>query len=241
MENGLVSIPEEGTPQGGPLSPFLSNVVLDELDKELEMRGHKFARYADDCNVYVKSKRAGERVMKSVSEYITQKLKLKVNETKSAVARPQERKFLGFSFTAGKVPNRRKIAPQSLERFKNQVRQITNRNHSKSFEKRVDELSNYLRGWKGYFGFCETSSVLRDLDSWIRRRLRCVLWKQWKIYKRRKSELIKRGVNSELAHTTAWSSKGHWNICHTPGVRIAIPNSFFDSIKLPRLEPVKGI
>jgi RNA-directed DNA polymerase len=241
MENGLVSIPEEGTPQGGPLSPFLSNVVLDELDKELESRGHKFVRYADDCNVYVRSKRAGERVMESVSVFITRKLKLKVNEAKSAVAEPHERKFLGFSFTTGRNPGRRKIAPQSLERFRARVRQITNRNHSKSLEVRIKVLSSYLSGWRGYFGFCQTPSVLRDLDSWIRRRLRCVLWKQWKVYKKRKVELIKRGISPDLAHTTAWSSKGPWNLCHTPGVRMALPNSFFDSLDLPRLEPGKNI
>lgn len=236
MENGLVSPSDEGVPQGGPLSPLLTNIVLNELDKELEARGHKFARYADDCNIYVRSERAGQRVMRGVSAFIARRLKLKVNESKSAVARPQQRKFLGFSFTAGKEPHRRKIAPQSLERFKHRVRQITNRNHSKGFEKRVDELSTYLRGWKGYFGYCETPNVLKDLDSWIRRRLRCVLWKQWKVFKRRRAELIKRGVREDLAHSTAWSSKGPWNICHTPGVRMALPNSFFDLIGLPRLE-----
>jgi len=236
MENGVVSVSEQGVPQGGPLSPLLSNIVLDELDKELEARGHKFARYADDCNIYVRSERSGQRVMKSVSDFIARRLKLKVNDTKSAVARPHDRKFLGFSFTAGKMPRRRKIARQSLERFKNRVRQITNRNHSKSFEKRVAELSTYLSGWSGYFGYCETPKVLRDLDSWIRRRLRSVLWKQWKVYRRRRAELIKRGVRQDLAHTTAWSSKGPWNVCHTPGVRSALPNSFFDSIGLTRLE-----
>lgn len=236
MENGLVSPSDEGVPQGGPLSPLLSNIVLDELDKELEARGHKFVRYADDCNIYVRSKHAGQRVMRSVSRFIAQRLKLKVNESKSAVARPRERKFLGFSFTSGKDPHRRKIAVQSLERFKNRVRQITNRNHSKSFEKRVEDLSTYLRGWRGYFGFCETPNVLKDLDSWIRRRLRCVLWKQWKVFKRRRAELVRRGVREDLAHSTAWSSKGPWNLCHTPGVRMALPNSFFDSIGLPRLE-----
>lgn len=241
MENGIVSTPDEGTPQGSPISPLLSNIVLDDLDKELEFRGHKYVRYADDCNIYVQSPRAGERVMKSVSNYISRKLKLKVNASKSAVARPQERKFLGFSFTGGKQPNRRKIAPQALERFKDRVRQLTNRNHSISLEARIIKLSNYLRGWIGYFGFCEAPSVLRDLDSWIRRRLRCVLWKQWKVFKKRRTELVKRGVREDLALTTAWSSKGPWNICNTPGVRIALPNSYFDSLKLPKLYPGKNI
>ncbi|MDD4893614.1 MAG: reverse transcriptase domain-containing protein, partial [Candidatus Rickettsiella isopodorum] len=235
MENGLFHRTDEGAPQGGPLSPLLSNIVLDELDKELEARGHKFVRYADDCNIYVKSERSGERVMNSIRNFIVNKLKLKVNESKSAVARPQERKFLGFSFTGGKVPNRRKIADQSLEKFKNKIRKITNRNYSISLESRIKALKNYINGWKAYFGFCETQSVLRDLDSWIRRRLRCVLWKQWKIYSKRKHELIKRGITAENAHAAAWSSKGPWNIAHTPVVRIALPNKFFDSIGLPRL------
>lgn len=241
MENGIVSTPNEGTPQGSPLSPLLSNIVLDELDKELELRGHKHVRFADDCNIYVQSKRAGERVMKSVSDYISRKLKLKVNASKSAVATPQERKFLGFSFTGGKNPNRRKIAPQSIERFKDRVRQLTNRNHSTSFEVRIKKLTSYLRGWIGYFRFCEAPSILRDLDSWIRRRLRCVLWKQWKVFRKRRAELLKRGVREELALTTAFSSKGPWNLCHTPGVRIALPNAYFDSLKLPRLYPGKNI
>ena len=236
MENGMVSPSEEGTPQGGPLSPLLSNSVLNELDRELESRGHKFARYADDCNIYVRSERAGDRIMRSISGFIARKLKLKVNELKSAVGRPQKRKFLGFSFTGDyKAPNRRKIAPKSLEKFKKRVRQLTNRNHSLSIEKRVENLSRYLRGWKGYFGFCQTPNVLRALDSWIRRRLRSVLWKQWKVYKRRKAELMKRGVSRHQAQTTAWSSKGPWTMAHTPGVRIALPNSFFDSLGLTRL------
>lgn len=241
MEGGLVSTPTEGAAQGSPLSPLLSNIVLDELDKELEKRGHKHVRYGDDCNIYVQSKRAGERVMSSISYYISKRLKLKVNISKSAVALPQERKFLGFSFTGGKYPNKRKIAPQSLKKFKDTIRQLTNRNHSISIETRIERLSIYLRGWIGYFKFCETFSILRDLDSWIRRRLRAVLWKQWKVYKKRKSELIKRGVREDLAQSTAWSTKGCWNICNTPGVRIALPNSYFDSLKLPRLYPGQNI
>jgi RNA-directed DNA polymerase len=235
MEKGLFAKTDKGTPQGGPLSPLLSNIVLDELDRELEARGHKFVRYADDCNIYVKSKRAGQRVMKSISNFITHKLLLKVNESKSAVARPQERTFLGFSFTGGNLPNRRKIAEQSIEKFKNKIRKITNRNYSISLEDRVKLLKNYINGWKAYFCICETPSVLKDLDCWIRRRLRCVLWKQWKVYSNRMKELIRRGVRPQLAYTSAWSSKGPWNIAHTPAVRIALPNKFFDSIKLPRL------
>lgn len=241
LENGLVTVPTEGTPQGSPLSPFLSNVVLDELDKELERRGHRFVRYGDDCNLYVKSERAGIRVMASVSRFITRRLKLRVNPAKSAVDQPQNRKFLGFTFTGGKTPNRRKIAPESLRRFKAKVRRITRRNRGISREARIEHLSTYLRGWREYFGYCQTPSVLRDLDSWIRRRLRCVQWKQWKVYKRRKAELIRLGVSEDLAATTAWSAKGPWKMCHTPGVRIALNSKYFDALGLVRLEPRQGI
>lgn len=236
LDHGLVYVPTEGTAQGGPLSPFLSNVVLDELDLELEQRGHRFVRYADDCNVYVKSQRAGERVMASLRRFIAGRLKLKVNETKSAVDLPQRRKFLGFTFTAGRFPRRRKIAPESIQRFRAKVRRLTRRNWSISLEDRVGRLARYLTGWRAYFGFCETPSVGRDLDSWIRHRLRCVQWKQWKVYRRRKAELIRLGVHPDLAHTTAWSAKGPWRISHTPGVRRALPNDYFDALGLPRLD-----
>src|SRR6266480_5140958 len=159
LNGGLFEESGEGTPQGGPLSPLLSNLVLDELDRELERRGHRFVRYADDCNIYVRSERAGQRVMESVTQFITQKLKLKVNESKSAVARPQERKFLGFSFTAG--PDiKRTIAPKSLERFKQRIRDITRRAKGVSIKTTMEELVPYMRGWRGYFGFCETPEVL---------------------------------------------------------------------------------
>ena len=192
MENGLVSPSVEGTPQGGPLSPLLSNIVLDELDQELERRGHRFVRYADDCNIYVRSERAGQRVMESITRFITQKLKLKVNETKSAVARPQERKFLGFSFTAG--PDiKRTIAPKSLERFKQRIREITRRAKGVSIKTTMDELAPYMRGWRGYFGFCETPEVLIALTRWVRLRLRAALWRQWKTPRRRRAALVAKG------------------------------------------------
>ena len=195
MEDGLVSPSVEGTPQGGPLSPLLSNLVLDELDRELERRGHRFVRYADDSNIYVRSERAGQRVMESVKRFITEKLKLKVNESKSAVAKPQERKFLGFSFTSGKEL-KRKIAPKAIDRFKERVREITHKSRGRSMEKVMEELAPYLRGWRGYFGFCETPAVLRHLDSWIRRRVRCAFWRQWKTGRKRFAELV-RPVASE--------------------------------------------
>ncbi len=202
---------------------------------ELEARGHRFCRDADDSNIYVRSFRAGERVMASISRFITGCLKLKVNESKSAVDRPQNRSVLGFSFTGGKSPNRRKIAPKALARFKARVKELTRRNQGRSLGQVITTLGQYLRGWIGYFGLCQTSSVLRDLDSWIRHRLRCLQWKQWKVYRRRKAELNKRGIRPELAHTTAFSAKGPWRISHTPGVRIALNNQFFDRMGLIRL------
>lgn len=242
MDQGVVSPSKEGTPQGGPLSPWLSNVVLDDLDRELESRGHRFVRYADDCNIYVKSERSGLRVMASVRTFITKKLKLKINESKSAVARPGERKFLGFSFTrSGRAPNRRKIAEQSIDKFKAKVRVLTNRNVGKSLNQVVKELSSYLYGWGGYFGFCETRPVLKDLDSWVRRRLRCLLWRQWKVFSRRKAELIKLGIEPRDAALAAWSSHGPWKMSHTLTIRRALPNSFFDALKLPRLERMGNI
>jgi RNA-directed DNA polymerase len=235
LAEGWVIQPETGTPQGAPLSPFLSNVVLDELDKELEARGHRFCRYADDSNIYVRSMRAGERVMASLSRFLTKRLKLKVNESKSAVDRPQNRSFLGFSFTGGRSAKRRKIAPKALARFKARVKGLTRRNQGRSLGQVINTLSAYLRGWRGYFGFCQTSKVLRDLDSWIRHRLRCLQWKQWKVYRRRKAELIKHGINPKLAHTTAFSAKGPWRMSHTPGVRMALNNQVFDRMGLIRL------
>ena len=234
MENGLVSATDEGTPQGGPLSPLLSNLVLDKLDQELESRGHKFVRYADDCNIYVRSERAGQRVMKSLSDFITRKLKLKVNESKSAVARPRGRKFLGFSFTPGKAP-RRRIAPQSVSRFKKRVRGLTRRTRGISLERMIGQLGRYLRGWRAYFGFSQTLSVLRELDSWIRRRLRCVVWKQWKRGKRRFAELRSRGVNKDLAAQTAGSPHGPWRISRSPAMSLALPGATLDSLGLVRL------
>jgi RNA-directed DNA polymerase len=234
MENGLVSAVDEGTPQGGPLSPLLSNIVLDELDRELESRGHRFVRYADDCNIYVRSERAGQRVMASVSSFITRRLKLKVNGEKSAVARPAERKFLGFSFTRDREP-RRRIAPKAIARFKRRVRELTRRTRGVSLESMAEELSAYLRGWRSYFGFCETPSVLHGLEQWLRRRLRAALWKQWKRGRRRFAELRKRDIGVQLAAKTAGSAHGPWRIAASPALSFALPTAYFDSLDLPRL------
>src|SRR5450432_3164432 len=230
MENGLVSPSVEGTPQGGPLSPLLSNLVLDELDRELERRGHRFVRYADDCNIYVRSERAGQRVMESISRFITQKLKLKVNEAKSAVARPQERKFLGFSFTAG--PDiKRTIALKSLERFKQRIRDITRRAKGVSIKTTMEELATYMRGWRGYFGFCETPEVLIALTRWVRLRLRAALWRQWKTPRRRRTALIALGVSGELRNT-AGSGRGPWHIARSKALSVGLSNAHFKSLGL---------
>jgi RNA-directed DNA polymerase len=234
MEGGLVSPVDEGTPQGGPLSPLLSNIVLDEFDRELERRGLRFARYADDCNVYVRSQRAGERVMASLKRFITTKLKLKVNEQKSAVAQPWERKFLGFSFTREKQP-RRRIAPKAVLRFKARVREITCRTRGVKVEKMADELSRYLRGWIGYFGHNQTPSVLQGLEQWTRRRLRSVVWKQWRRGSVRYTELRKRGVAKDFAATTAGSAHGPWRLANSKALAFALPNAYFDSLGIPRL------
>lgn len=233
MENGLVRATDKGTPQGGPLSPLLSNLVLDELDRELERRGHRFVRYADDCNIYVRSERAGRRVMASVTRFLTQKLQLKVNAEKSGVARPWKRKFLGFSVTANKAP-RRRISPESLKRFKERVRSLTRRTRGVSIGQMVEELNRYVRGWLGYYGYCQTPSVLQDLESWVRRRLRCFMWKQWKRGRRRYAALRTRGVRGDLAAQTAGSPHGPWRISRSPALSYALPNAYFASLGLPQ-------
>src|SRR5674476_224739 len=230
MEDGLVSPSVEGTPQGGPLSPLLSNLVLDELDRELERRGHRFVRYADDSNIYVRSERAGQRVMESITRFITQKLKLKVNEAKSAVARPQERKFLGFSFAVG-PDTKRTIAPKSLERFKKRIREITRRAKGVSIKTTMVELASYMRGWRGYFGFCETPEVLIALTRWVRLRLRSALWRQWKTPRRRRTALIALGVSGELRNT-AGSGRGPWHIARSKALSVGLSNAHFKSLGL---------
>lgn len=233
MEEGLEGPREEGTPQGGPLSPLLSNLFLDELDQELQKRGHRFVRYADDCNIYVRSERAGLRVMGSVKAFLTRKLKLKVNDAKSGVGKASQRKFLSFRFTAREL--KRGIAPEALRRFKKRVGELTRRTRGVSLERMVAQLAPYLVGWRNYFGFCQTPSTLRDLDSWMRRRLRCVVWKQWKRGRNRFAQLRKRGVGKDLAAQTAGSPHGPWRLSRSPALSIALPNAILDSFGLPRL------
>src|SRR5687768_671196 len=236
LADGLVGPTDEGTPQGGPLSPLLSNLMLDVLDQELTRRGHRFVRYADDCNIYVRSQRAGERVMASVERFLAARLKLRINRTKSAVARSSERKFLGFSFTGGTQPKRR-IAPQALARLKAKVRELTRRSKGASLARIVEDLSRYLTGWRGYFGLCETPSVLQRLDAWIRRRLRAIAWKQWKRGRTRFAELRRRGVKVHLAAQTAGSIHGPWRLSNSPALAIALPTAFLSRLGLVTLGP----
>jgi RNA-directed DNA polymerase len=236
LEDGLVGATDEGTPQGGPLSPLLSNLMLDDLDRELERRGLRFARYADDCNVYVRSERAGQRVMAGLKAFLTSKLKLTVNETKSAVAEPHTRKFLGFTFgTRDHV--KRRIAPKALSRFKERIREMTQRSHGVSVDQLIGMLNRYLTGWRGYFGFCETPSVLQRLDEWVRRRVRCFFWKQWRRGNTRFRELTARGVDRSLAAQTAGSPHNAWRLSNSPALQRALTNRFLRSLGLPSLRP----
>lgn len=234
MINGIVTTSEEGTPQGGPLSPLLSNIVLDELDKELEERGHKFVRYADDCNIYVKTKKAGNRVMRSVTTLIEGKLKLKVNLNKSAVDRPWRRKFLGFSFTFHKEPKVR-IAKESVKRMKNKIREITSRKKPYSMDYRVKKLNQYLMGWCGYFALADTPCIFRNFDSWIRRRLRMCTWKDWKLPRTKVRKLIGLGVPKGKAYEWGNSRKSYWRVSRSPILHRALENSYWSSQGLKSL------
>lgn len=228
MVNGVLQESEEGTPQGGPLSPLLANIMLDDLDKELEKRGHRFVRYADDCNIYVGSRRAGERLMNSIRRFVEGKLKLKVNEEKSAVDTPWNRKFLGFSFTSQRE-TRIRIAPKTEKRFKDKVRELTSRRKSVSMESRIKNLNTYLRGWMGYFKLAETPSVFHRLDKWIRRRLRMCVLKHWKKPKTKRRELIKLGIPVELAKKISSSRKGYWRLARTPQLNRALGLHYWEA------------
>ena len=224
MQNGITAKRQEGTPQGGPLSPLLANIVLDELDKELERRGHRFCRYADDCNIYVKSQTAGERVLASVTYFLEKKLKLKVNRNKSAAAQVKERQFLGYRLQNG---GRLTVAPKSRKRFRQKVRQRTKRSRGVSLEKVIDQLNQYLRGWQQYFRLAKNKSWLADMDSWIRRRLRCYRLKQRKRRYSIAKWLQTLGIAEQQAWQLAMSSKGLWNNSRNPVINHALPNDWF--------------
>lgn len=231
MENGVSVRTEIGTPQGGPLSPLLANILLDELDKELEQRGHRFVRYADDFHIYVKSKKAGERVKYSITDFIEKKLKLKVNREKSAVDRPWKRKFLGFSFTPHKIPKVR-VHHRSLMKLKEKIRTLTSRSKGWSMEHRINQLNQYLMGWCGYYALADTKSIFQRLDGWIRRRLRMCMWKDWKIPRAKKRNLIRLGVPRRKAHEWANSRKGYWRVTKSPILERTLNNSFWNHLGL---------
>jgi RNA-directed DNA polymerase len=220
----------EGTPQGSPLSPLLANVLLDLLDKELEKRGHRFVRYADDCNVYLRSRRSAARVLSSLSRFLLVKLKLKVNRQKSAVGRAWERQLLGFGFSK---TLRVRVSEKSLKRFKMRIRELTRRTRGRNIRKIIEELRRYLLGWFAYYGKSEFRSLFKELDSWIRRKLRCYHWKQWG--RRGYRELRRRGVSCVLAWNTAKSAHGPWRLSRSPALSIALPGRYFDALGLPRL------
>jgi group II intron reverse transcriptase/maturase len=238
MVNGVVTQTEEGTPQGGPLSPLLSNIMLDELDKELEKRGHKFCRYADDCNIYVKSHRAGLRVMRSITGWIESRLKLKVNQTKSAVDYPSRRKFLGFSFYRNKEGVRMRVHSKPLERFKEKVRTITSRSNGTSIEMRIKKLNQLIVGWVNYFKLADIKNHCQKLDEWIRRRLRMCYWKDWKKIKTKYQNLKRLGLPEDKSWEYSNSRKGYWRIAGSFILHLTITNQFLEKVGFKPLTKV---
>ncbi|KAB3587288.1 group II intron reverse transcriptase/maturase [Brevibacillus nitrificans] len=234
MVNGICLSAAEGTPQGGPLSPLLANILLDDLDKELEKRGHRFCRYADDSNIYVKTKRAGERVKESIQNYLEKVLKLKVNEQKSAVDRPWKRKFLGFSFTSAKQV-RIRLHPKSLLKLKEKIRFITNPVWSISMDERIQKLNQYLMGWIGYFALADAKKILQSIEEWVRRRLRLCLWSQWKRVRTRYRELRSLGLPHVQAIEIANTRKGAWRSTKTPQIHKALGVAYWQQQGLKSL------
>lgn len=227
MIGGLTEPSEEGTPQGGPLSPLLSNIVLDELDHELEQRGLRFIRYADDFIIFIRTKRAAQRVMASVSHFISRKLKLKVNEEKSSITHPWWMCYLGLSFTSKRGNTQIRIHSKSIRRMKERIREITHRKSGQSIHRIIFNLNQYLRGWWNYYSISQCNSMFRSINGWIMRRLRAILWKQWKNPRTRVRQLRKRGIYGRLAHSTGNARKGAWRMSRVKWVIIALPNRYF--------------
>jgi RNA-directed DNA polymerase len=234
MEGGLVSQRVEGTPQGGPLSPLLSNVLLDELDRELERRGHRFVRYADDCNVYVRSKRAGERVMASLEVFLSTRLRLTVNRIKSAVDRPWKRKFLGYTVTVHRETKLR-IAPESVRRFKEKLRPSLRRGRGKSVGTTIEDIAPVIVGWMNYFRLADVRVSFEDLDKWLRHKLRCIVWRQWKQPRTRAKELMKRGLDPDRARASAYNRRGPWWNAGASHLHAAVPTRWLTQLGLPSL------
>jgi RNA-directed DNA polymerase len=235
MIDGLVSQRTEGTPQGGPLSPLLSNILLDDLDKELERRGHRFCRYADDSNIYVQTERSGMRVMATITRFLEEKLHLRVNAEKSAVGRPWTRKFLGYSMTANREP-RLKVAGESVKRFKKKIKERTRRGRGQSLKHVIEELTPILRGWIQYFRYAEVKGLFEDLDGWIRRKLRGIRWKQWKRARTRAKKLMQRGLTEERAWKSACNGRGTWWNAGASHMNEAFPKSYFNASGLLSLQ-----
>ena len=228
MDAGLVSPRTEGTPQGGPLSPLLSNILLDDLDKELERRGHRFCRYADDVNVYVKSAKAGERVMGSLEHFLGKRLRLKVNRAKSAVARPWTRTFLGYSVTSSRKNPRLKVSRRSFQRLKSKLRPVLRRGRGRSIQRVIEELRPSLQGWMSYYRLTEVKAGLSEMDAWIRRKLRCIRWRQWKKPRTRFKKLVAAGVSRRKAAKAAWGRDGPWASAASSAINVALPNKVFE-------------
>lgn len=232
LENGLVSPSTEGVPQGGPLSPLLSNLLLDELDKELEKRGLHFVRYADDCNIYVRTERAGIRVKESITKFLAKKLRLRVNEEKSAVGKPSSRKFLGFTFgVSPEAP--RLVAPQSMRKARRKIHDLVKRSKQFCLEEKISKVGRYLRGWLNYFGHSDRLSEIQTMFGYARRRLRRAAWENWKTPKRRRQELTRRGVEPLAARKVSSTSKGAWCLSRTPSIQQALPNRYFREFGFP--------
>jgi len=241
MAGGTVTQRTQGTPQGGPLSPLLSNILLDDLDKELERRGHVFCRYADDCNIYVQSKRAGQRVLASLTRFLNQRLKLQVNDAKSAVDRPWKRTFLGYSMTHHRKP-RLRVAAASVMRFKAKLRNMLRRGRGRSIAKVISEATPILRGWINYFQLVETRGVFEDLDGWFRRKLRVILWRQWKRPRTRKRKMMQHGINEERAWKSAYNGHGPWWNAGASHMNQALPTSHFRNLGLtPMIETLNRL
>lgn len=232
LSGGVVSVPERGTPQGGPLSPLLSNIVLDELDKELERRGHSFCRYADDCNIYVGSRKSGERVMASITRFVEQQLKLRVNRDKSAVARPWQRKFLGYTFSWHRKA-RIRVAKTSIKRLKSNLKVLFRKGRGRNLQRFIQqELNPVIRGWINYFRLSEFVGFAEELDQWLRRHLRCILWRQWKRPWRRFQRLMKLGLSEERAARSAFNQRGPWFNAGASHMNLALPRRYFDQFGL---------
>jgi group II intron reverse transcriptase/maturase len=231
LEGGIVSIRQEGTPQGGPLSPLLSNILLDEFDKELERRGHCFCRYADDCNIYLQTKRSAQRVMASVTQYLEEQLKLKVNRSKSTVDRPWNRSFLGYSMTFHKQP-RLKVAPASVKRHKARIKGILRRGRGRTLTKVIEELTPVMRGWINYYRYAEVKGLFEELDHWLRWKLRCILWRQWKRPWTRAKRMMQRGLSEAHAFCSAFNGRGPWWNAGARHMNLACPTSYFSKAGL---------